>query len=173
MTSALYLEAPPNNFTRGAASTTRPDPTTPITDIDADGNDGLTIESGGMKPDETDPRKFHEWDYPVPSDMLLNGPVTLDLWTSLEGRANEDLDYAAWVYDCLGATCSLLTSTEDIHIDNWSTTTTWEQRTVTVGSVQNTLVPAGHTVRVRMAFNHKDVWLPLGGGMDSSLNLTQ
>ena len=92
----------------------------------------------------------------------MNGPITMDLWTSLEGKDNEDLDYAAWVYDCATpSSCTLLASTANVHVDDWSTTTTWEKRTVTVGSAART-VPAGHTIKVRLAFNHSDVWLPLG-----------
>jgi hypothetical protein len=169
----LFLLAPPDTDSRGTASATRPGPTTPVLDIDGDGNPGLTIRSSSMNPTESDTEKFQEWDFVASSDTVLNGPVTLELWTSLEGKAGEDLDYAAWVDDCFGATCTPLTSTDNIHIDDWSTTTTWEQRTVTVGSLQNRLVPAGHTIRVRLAFNHSDVWLPFGGGMDTSLHLTQ
>jgi hypothetical protein len=169
----LFLLAPSDTSSRGTASTTRPSPATPVLDIDGDGHPGLTIRSSSMNPTESDHTKFQEWDFPVASDMVLNGPVTLDLWTSLEGKAGEDLDYAAWLDDCLGATCTPLTSTSNIHVDDWSSSTSWELRQVTVGSLANRLVPAGHTIRVRLAFNHKDVWLPLGGGMDTSLHLTQ
>jgi hypothetical protein len=171
VTTSLYLHAPADTATTGTASTTRPPATTPIVDVDGDGHPGLTVRSSGMKPDESDVTKYQEWEYAVPSDLSLNGPVKLNLWTSLKDKAREDLDYAAWVYDCVGGACTLLTGTSDIHIDDWSTTTTWEQRSVTVGSVDTT-VPAGHSIRVRIAFNHSDVWLPLGNAMDASLDLT-
>ncbi len=60
----------------------------------------------------------------------------------------------------------------NVHVNNWSTTTTWEKRTVTVGSANRT-VAAGHTIQVRLAFNHTDVWLPLDSAHPSSLNYTQ
>ncbi len=172
-TTRLYLTAPADTASTGTATTTPPGAGVPVTDIDGDGDPGLTVKSSNLKEDEDDVTKFQEWEYAAPSDLVLNGPVTLDLWTSLEDDDDADLDYAAWVYDCFAGSCTLLTSTSNIHIDGWSTRPTWEQRTVTVGSLDSVVVPSGHTIRVRLAFDHKDVWMPLGGGMDSSLNLTQ
>ena len=166
----LYLQ-PVDTVSMGSLTTTPP--STGIGDYDADGSPGLTIDPSSMKPDETDPQKFQEWSYPVPTGGLtMNGPITMDLWTSLKDEADKDLDYAAWVYDCGPAGCALLASTVGVHIDNWSTTTTWERRTVTVGSA-NTTIPAGHTVKVRLAFNHTDVWLPLSSTYPSSLSYTR
>ncbi|WP_299443583.1 Ig-like domain-containing protein [uncultured Phycicoccus sp.] len=168
----LFLQ-PVGTFAVGSLTTTPP--AGGIGDYDSDGNPGLTIKSGGLKPDESDPLKYQEWSYPVPGGGLtMNGPITMSLWTSLENNADQDLDYAAWVYDCDGGggACSLIASTVGVHVDNWSTTTTWEQRTVTVGSANRT-VAAGRTVKVRLGFNHKDVWLPLDSAHPSALIYTQ
>ncbi len=166
----LFLQ-PVDTYSTGALTSTPP--VGAVSDWDLDGNPGLTIRSSDMKPTESDPTKYQIWSYPVPpSGMNFDGPITMDLWTSLKDQANKDLDYAAWVYDCNGvAGCSLLASTVNVHVNNWSTTTTWEKRTVTVGS-SKTLVPAGHTIEVRLAFNHTDVWIPLDSAHPTSLNYT-
>ena len=163
----LFLQ-PVDTSSIGSLSTTPP--SNALGDYDSDGNPGLTIKSSDMKPTENDPQKFQEWSYPVPTGGLtMNGPITMDLWTSLKNQANHDLDYAAYVYDCATASsCTLLASTANVHVNDWSTTTTWEKRTVTVGSASLT-VAAGHTIKVRLAFNHSDVWLPLDSAHPSSL----
>ncbi len=166
----LFMQ-PVGTYTTGSLTTTPP--LNGIADYDLDGNPGLTIKSSDMKATETDPLKYQEWSYPVPAgDVVMNGPITMDLWTSLKNQANHDLDYASWVYDCNGFFgCSLIASTVNVHVNNWSTTTTWEKRTVTVGSANRTVL-AGHTIKVRIAFNHTDVWLPLDSAHPSSLNYT-
>ncbi|PKW27437.1 Ig-like domain-containing protein [Phycicoccus duodecadis] len=167
----LYLQ-PVDTLSTGALSTAPPG--NGIGDYDADGNPGLTIKPSDMKPTETDPLKYQEWGYAVPSGGLtMNGPLTMDLWTSLKNQAGKDLDYASWVYDCTApSTCSLIASTVNVHVSKWSTTTTWEEHTVTVGSADTT-VPAGHTIKVRLAFNHTDVWMPLDTAHPSSLTYSQ
>ncbi len=100
-TTRLYLTAPADTASTGTATTTAPGAGVPVTDIDGDGDPGLTVKSSNTQEDEDDVTKFQEWEYLVPSDLVLNGPVTLDLWTSLEDDDDADLDYAAWVYDCV------------------------------------------------------------------------
>ncbi len=167
----LYLQ-PVDTVSMGSLTTSPP--VGGIGDYDSDGSPGLTIDPSSMHDDETDTQKYQEWSYPVPAGGLtLNGPITMDLWTSLKDQADKDLDYAAWVYDCdASSACTLLASTVGVHVDQWSTTTTWEKRTVTVGSA-NSAVPAGHTIRVRLAFNHEDVWLPLDSAHPSALTYTR
>ena len=153
------------------------DPSTPasgISDWDHDGDPGLTIKASNLRESETDSRKFQTWSYAAPPGGLdLNGPVSLDLWTSLEGRAHEDLQYAAWVYECgpAGGSCTRLLASGPVAVDNWSTSTTWEERDITIGTI-NATVEKDHLVRVRLMFDGRDVWLPLDAGHPSSLTLT-
>ncbi len=108
------------------------------TDWDLDGHPGLTIKSSDLKATEPDPRKFQTWSYAVPGGGLgLHGPMSLSLWSSPQFKKDQDVDYSAWVYSCdgLGLTCQLLTSAVKVHVTKWSTTTTWERRTIPLGSV--------------------------------------
>src|SRR5205823_5254167 len=88
-------------------------PTTPLGDWDADGNLGLTVKPSDMKPTEPNLAKYQDWDYPVTgAGLVLAGPVDLTLWSTPKLKKDQDLDYAAWLYDCpaTGA-CTLITST--------------------------------------------------------------
>jgi putative nucleotidyltransferase with HDIG domain len=136
-----------------------------VTDWDHDGHPGLTVRKSGLKASENDPRKYQTWSYTVPAGGLdLNGPVSLDLWTSLENRAHEDLAYAVWIDDCGpgGGSCTNVLSTGRVIVTDWSTTATWERRSVTLGAVSEDIVH-DHLVRVRLMFDRRDVWLPLDG----------
>ncbi len=158
--NVAYLN-PTDTISVGQLTTTPPTGHPIVIDLDGDLNPGLTLRSGGTDLSENDPTKYQEWELVVPSGGLsLNGPVSLEIWTSLENKAFQDLDYSAWVFACNPGCGSPLAGTEKLHVDNWSTTTTWETRTVSIGSV-NTFLPAGSTLRLRIGFNHSDVWIPL------------
>jgi putative nucleotidyltransferase with HDIG domain len=148
-------------------------PTGGVSDWDADGKPGLTIKSSDLKESLTDVHKFQTWSYAVPAGGLdLNGPVTLDLWTSLQNKANEDLEYSVWVYDCgPGGSCATVLATGKVLVADWSTTTTWEEREITLGSVNDSL-PNDHSLRLRLMFNKRDVWMPLDAAHPSKLTLT-
>ena len=144
----------------------------PLIDLDGDLNPGLTVRSGGTDLNENDPTKYQEWELVIPAGGLtLNGSVSLDIWTSLEGETGKNLDYSAWVFKCDPGCGAPLAGTEQLHVDDWSTTTTWEQRTVSIGNV-NTFLPAGSTLRLRVGFGHSDVWIPLDDAHLSSLIFT-
>ncbi len=171
-TSTLYLLGGSTLLTSPMSTTA---PASAPTDWDLDGHPGLTIKDSDLKPTETDTHKYQSWSYATPAGGLtLNGPMSVNLWSSPHFKANQDLDYAAWVYNCdsLGGNCQLLTSAVNIHVTKWSTTTTWEQRTLPLGSVTQTLT-AGRTLRVRLAFHRSDLWLALDQNHPSSLQLTQ
>ncbi len=169
--SWAYLN-PTDTLSVGQLTTAQPSGHPILVDLDGDLNPGLTVRSGGTDLNENDPTKYQEWELVVPSGGLnLNGPVSLDIWTSLEGRAGKDLDYSAWVFGCNPGCGTPLAGTEKLHVDDWSTTTTWEERTVSIGSV-NTFLPAGSTLRLRIGFNHSDVWIPLDDNHLSRLIFT-
>jgi putative nucleotidyltransferase with HDIG domain len=149
-------------------------PTGGVSDWDSDGKPGLTVKDSDLHESESDQRKYQTWSYAVPAGGVeLNGPVTLDLWTSAEGRAHEDIEYAAWIYECGpgGGSCSRLLATGKVAVKNWSTTTTWEQRELTLGSISGTF-PKDHLLRVRLMFNKRDIWMPLDSAHPSKLSLT-
>jgi putative nucleotidyltransferase with HDIG domain len=149
-------------------------PTGGVADWDSDGKPGLTIKSSDLKESENDQHKYQIWSYVAPTGGLtLNGPVTLDLWTSAEGRADQDIEYAAWVYECGpgGGSCATLLATGKVAVHHWSTTTSWEERELTVGSIDATIA-ADHLLRLRLMFNKRDIWMPLDSAHPSRLTLT-
>jgi hypothetical protein len=149
-------------------------PTEPATDWDHDGHPGLTIKASDLKPTEADTHKFQTWSWAVPSGGLtLHGPMSLSLWSSPRFKSGQDVDYSAWVYSCDGggASCQLLTSAVKVHVAKWSSTTSWERRTISLGSASATMAP-GRTLRVRLAFGKSDIWLPLDQAHPSSLSFT-
>ena len=169
--STLYLRGGSSVLTTPMTTAA---PTEAATDWDHDGHPGLTIKSSDLKATEPDPNKFQTWSYTVPSAGLsLHGPMSLSLWSSPRFKKGQDVDYSAWVYSCngLGGGCQLLTSVVKAHVTKWSTTTTWERRTVSLGSVSTTMA-AGRTLRVRLAFGKSDIWLPLDQAHPSSLAFT-
>jgi putative nucleotidyltransferase with HDIG domain len=167
----LYLQ-PADTDEVGALDTAAP--AGGVSDWDHDGKPGLTIKDSGLNETENDPRKYQTWSYVAPAGGLsLNGPLRLDLWTSPEGRARQDIKYAAWVYECAagGGSCSQLAATGRVQVDDWSTTTTWEEREITIGSAIAT-IPKDHLLRVRLMFDGRDIWMPLDSAHPSMLSLT-
>ncbi len=141
--SKLYLQ-PGSTNVMGSMTTALPSPVwggAEPADYDGDAQPGLTIESGGDKVDETDHLKFQTWDYAA-GGLTLNGPVSMTLWTSLERKTTQDLDYSSWLLDCPAQTtldedCFVHASTDKIHVDNWNVGAGWEEETVTIGSVSH------------------------------------
>jgi putative nucleotidyltransferase with HDIG domain len=167
----LYLQ-PADTDEVGALDTTAPGGG--VSDWDRDGKPGLTIRKSDLKETERDPRKFQTWSYAAPAGGLsLNGPVTLDLWTTPEGHARQDMKYSAWVYECAsgGGSCTQLLATGRVQVDNWSTTTTWEERQITLGSITAT-VQKDNLLQVRLMFDNRDIWMPLDSAHPSKLSLT-
>ncbi|MFL6099434.1 MAG: Ig-like domain-containing protein [Actinomycetales bacterium] len=148
-------------------------PTEATTDWDGDSHPGLTIRDSDLKVTETDPKKYQEWSYQAPSGGLaLNGPVSLDLWSTPRQRKDQDIDYSAWLYSCnsSGGSCQLLTSATNVHVSKWSTTTTWQRRTIGIGSVATT-VQSGRVLKLRVQFHRSDMWLALDAAHPASLVL--
>jgi hypothetical protein len=169
--STLYLRGGSSQLTTPMTAAA---PTEGATDWDRDGHPGLTIKSSDLRATEPDTHKFQTWSYSVPAGGLsLHGPMSLSVWSSPRFRKGQDVDYSAWVYDCddHGSTCRLLTSVVKVHVKKWSTTTTWERRTVPLGTVSTSLA-AGRTLRVRLAFGKSDIWLPLDQAHPSSLTFS-
>lgn len=168
--SRLYLRG---SSTTATGALTVSAPTEAATDWDGDNHPGLTIRDSDLKVTATDPTKYQQWSYSAPSGGLtLNGPVALDLWTTPKQRKDQDIDYSAWLYSCNGSggSCQLLTSATNVHVSKWSTTTSWQRRTIGIGSVSAT-VPSGRVVKLRLQFHRSDMWLALDAAHPASLVL--
>jgi Bacterial Ig domain len=182
LTIVVAAAPPPNQpsrlYLRGSSTTATGDltasaPTAAATDWDGDKHPGLTIRDGDLKVTTSDPAKYQQWSYATPSAGLkLSGPISLDLWSTPKQRKDQDIDYSAWLYSCnsSGASCQLLTSATNVHVHKWSTTTTWERRTIGIGSVSTT-VPSGRVVKLRLQFHRSDMWLALDAAHPASLVL--
>ncbi len=178
VTAAPGPSQPSRLYLRGSSTSVPGDlttsaPTAGATDWDGDKHPGLTIRDSDLKVTTSDPTKYQQWSYATPSGGLkLNGPVSLDLWSTPRQRKDQDIDYSAWLYSCnsSGGSCQLLTSATNVRVRKWSTTTTWQRRTIGIGSVSTT-VPSGRLVKLRLEFHRSDMWLALDAAHPSSLIL--
>ena len=125
-----------------------PDAPGAAADWDGDGRPGLTIRKSGLKEDEDKVTRFQEWDHVAPAGGLeLDGPVRLQL-TSRTAKVDPDgkhVDYSIWLYSCdsSGGGCVRLAAADDVHVDDWSPAGAWEERTLQVGSVHQTIRRGG------------------------------
>ena len=98
--------------------------------------------------------------------------MTLQLWSSVKDfRTDKDADYSVWLLDCAsnGTGCTTLASTVNVHIDKWNGGVAgWAFREITIGSVSHTVAP-GRMLRLRVMFNHEDIWISTSGARASRL----
>ena len=172
----FYLGTSGTSASNWALTTSKPANASPEPDHDGDGEPGLTIESSSQKLTETDPQKFQHWSVIPASNLVLDGPVRLVLWSTAEDFDDDtDIDYSVWLQDCAanGTGCVTLASTLDVHVDEWNGgSETWVRREITIGSVDATIA-AGRMLRLRLMFDHDDVWVALSGTRASSLEYTR
>ena len=146
-----------------------------LADFDGDGNPGLTIRNSDGHGNQPGAR-FQIWTYTTVAPIVLNGPVTLGLWSSqgLFGSLQKGTLYS-YLYDCTagGATdpywagCTTLASNVAFE-DPWNTSLLdWGNRSITIGSVNGTIA-AGHELRIRILFHGKDLWLMTSAAYPSS-----
>jgi HD domain-containing protein/Big-like domain-containing protein len=154
---------------------TAPAPAAPqLADFDSDGKPGLTIKNSDGSETETDGRKFQTWAYSASSPLLLNGPVTLDLWSSTGLFViPKPATLYAYLYDCTagGASCTRIASNAVFH-DPWNTSSLdWTNRTITIGSVSRT-IPAGNELHVKLLFHPSDLWMTMSAAYPTALVVT-
>jgi hypothetical protein len=144
-------------------------------DLDADGNPGVTVKKSGQKLTSTKGEEFQRWGFVAASDLVLDGPVSLRLWSTAEGfHPDHDIDYSIWLEDCAadGTGCTTIASSVNVHTDEWNGgVEDWVQRDITVGSVSHT-VAGGRMLRVRLMFDHHDVWIATSAAHPTALVLT-
>ena len=155
--------------------TLAPPPAAPqLTDFDADGKPGLTLKNSDGKETVNESDKYQIWTYTTPSPLQLNGPVTLDLWSSagLFGSLKAGTLYA-YLYNCTtgGVICTKIASNA-VFGTPWNTSLIdWGHRTITIGSVSQT-IPAGNELRIKLLFKSSDLWLTMTATYPSALNIT-
>jgi hypothetical protein len=146
----------------------------PVPDYDADGDPGLSIKESSGSEFTLDPRRIKAWTYTTSAPLVLNGPVTLRLWSTIANfDTNRQGHPYVYLYDCsLGGIVCIKIAQNDVHVNNWNgNVSNWIYRTVTIGSVSRTIAP-GRTLKVVLLFKHRDLWLAMTGAYPSSLTLT-
>jgi hypothetical protein len=151
-----------------------PSPSASVPDYDGDSDPGLTIKSSGGGENESDPQKWQEWMYTPAAPLVLNGPVTLNLWATIrQFELNKDAHPHMYLYDCDGAGTNCVKIAEnDVHIDDWNGgSPSWVLHRVTIGSVTRTMA-AGRKLRLRLLNGHNDLWVAMTAAYPSSLEVT-
>jgi putative nucleotidyltransferase with HDIG domain len=174
-TSVLYLGASGPSADIYDLTTSPPAPASPVPDFDGDGEPGLTIKNSNGDESEPDPRKWHTWARPVSLvPLVLNGPVTLQLWSSVDGfDPDDDLHPHVFLYDCLigGLACVRIAETH-AYVPNWNGgSSTWVYREITIGSVDRTII-LGRELRVRLQTSQNDLWVAMTAAFPSALAVT-
>ena len=145
-----------------------------LTDFDADGNPGLTIKNSDGKDTIVDVRKYHAWAYPVPSPLVLNGPVTLDLWSSTGTFDALRLGKLyTYLYDCTsgGLSCTPIATSTAV-ANPWNAPLLdWTHRVITIGTLNRT-IPTGNELRIKLLFHGTDLWTTMTASYASALVVT-
>ncbi len=174
--TSLYLGTTGASASDWDLTTTAPSAADPEPDHDGDTLEGLTIKKGNEKLSNTDPDEFQHWSMTTSSDLVLNGPVSLRLWSTVaQFESSKAVDYSIWVLDCAadGTGCTTIASSVNVHVDKWNRgVADWVTRDIVVGSADHTIV-AGRMLRVRLMCDHEDLWVALSGTRPSQLLVTQ
>ncbi len=146
----------------------------PVPDYDSDSDQGLTIQSSNGNENENNPDKYQIWRYALAAPLQLNGPLTLQLWsTSKDFRTDKSVHPHIYLYDCAGGgtACTKIAET-DVHFNDWNgSTANWVYHEITIGSV-NRSIAAGRELRVRLLMQHEDVWVAMTAAYPSALHIT-
>jgi hypothetical protein len=174
LTSTLYFQ-PSGPSIDVWDMTLAPAPPAPqLADFDGDGKAGMTIKNGDGAENETNSARFQNWMYATPGPLVLDGPVTLDLWSSTGlFPSSTPGQLFSYLYDCApgGVSCTNIGSNVTFH-DPWNLSAVdWTHRLMTVGSVSRT-IPAGNELHVKVLFHPSDLWITMSASYPSALVVT-
>jgi putative nucleotidyltransferase with HDIG domain len=166
-TSLLYLRNTGPTSELWNMTTTAPPFSLLVPDYDSDLAPGLTIKSGDGH-NFGDAKKSQTWRFPFAAGVVLNGPVTLHLWSSGGGFGG----IYAYLYDCTsGGSCTQIASGH-LQTHNWlGLGLGFSEHDVTVGTVSRT-VTAGHELRIGLYATGGDQWVAMTSSFPSSLELS-
>ena len=145
-----------------------------VPDYDGDGDPGLTIKHSNGNATENDPRKWQGWVYPATAPLVLNGPVILQLWSSVAGfTLLKGAHPYMYLYDCAaGGSGCVLIADNDIQVNNWNgLLASWVRHDLAIGSVSRTIA-AGRELRVKLLVDKNDIWVAMTAAYPSRLALT-
>jgi hypothetical protein len=159
----LYMTASGGSTFALAASA--PAIVNPEPDADNDGKPGLTIAK--------DAHNGVAWVTQLTSDTHLNGPVIIDLFSTVRNFSSDQGRLAATVVVCdaSGNNCAGLVQGQWT-FKPWDVggAGTWTERQLTVGTV-DTIVRAGSQLRLVLTASDRDLWIAISGARPSSLRL--
>lgn len=170
----LYLSGSGSSPDVWNMTTSPPASASPVPDYDGDLSPGLTIEKSGGSESEAGPAKSQEWVYAPAAPLVLNGPVSLQLWSTVElFSVNKDAHPHLYLYDCaVGGGGCVKIAENDVHVDNWNgLVPDWVYRDVTIGSVART-IGVGRELRVRLLVRHEGLWVAMTSAYPSGLSIT-
>ncbi len=171
---SLYMQPSGSSADDWSLATTPAPAAAPVPDHDSSGDPGLRIKESDGDESNSDPAEWQTWTYPFPATTVLNGPVTLQLWsTSSSFWPNSRGHPYLYLYECdgAGANCTKIAE-NDIHVHSWNGfVPNWVYRELTVGSVSRTIT-AGRTLQLRMLYKHDDLRVALTAAYPSALEIT-
>lgn len=173
-TDILYLSGSGSSPDVWIMTTSAPPAASPVPDYDGDLSPGLTIEKSGGSESDAGPAKSQEWVYAPAAPLVLNGPVSLQLWSTVAGfMLSKDAHPHIYLYDCaVGGVGCVKIAQNDVHVDNWNgLVPDWVYRDVTIGSVART-IGVGRELRVRLFVRHQDLWVAMTSAYPSGLSIT-
>ncbi len=141
---------------------------TPEPDHDSDGRPGITVTRSG-------PRDTQTWSRTMSgSGLSLNGPVTLELWSTIEGFEDEEAGHPdITLYDCnsLGLGCVEIAQT-DVHFEEYNRgVSNWVRVDIALGNVTHTFA-AGRQLVLQVQHGHENLWIAASGARPSRLVYT-
>ena len=144
-------------------------------DSDGDGNPGVTVEKSKQEAGSSDGDEYQEWGFVTATPLVLDGPVSLQLWSTSQGfHPHHSEDYSVWLQDCAadGTGCVDIASTVDVHVPHWNDDVEdWVYREIGLGDVSHTIAP-GRMLQLRVMFGHHDVWIASSADHPSALVFT-
>lgn len=170
---SFYLGTSGSSATNYALTTTPPPAAVPVPDFDSDGDPGLGLKSSNGDEGVTDSRRYHLWTYVAPSAVSLDGPVTLQLWSTVKDfDTDKEGNPVAFLYDCAaGGTGCVKLAQGQLRKDHWNSGPDWTEHAITLGSVTHT-VSAGRELRVRLLERKEDLWVAMTAAYPSRLDVT-
>ena len=174
--STLYLQPSGASADVFDLAATLPPAAPTFADLDGDGDPGLTIEKSNGNESNNDPAEQQTWAYTLPASLTLNGPVTLQFWSTVDGFLGLSRGTLyAYLYDCAsgGGSCVRIAS-NTLMQQPWNTSLlccSWSYRTLSIGTVNRTIA-AGRELHVRLLFDHRDLWMTMTASYPSALQVT-
>ena len=174
--TTLYLQPSGASADLFDLAATLPPAAATFADLDGDGDPGLTIKKSDGKETISDPAKQQTWTYTLPASLTLNGPVSLQFWSTVDSflGLHEGTLYT-YLYDCAsGGTSCVRIASNKLTRKPWNTSLlccSWTYRSVSIGTVNRTIA-AGRELRVRVLFDHKDLWMTMTASYPSALQVT-